>query len=152
MENKIFHKEKEILVTIISLLVIPSVYAVIVYSKFLAANPELINNFKFWGKTLLILVPIMIVSIIIVHIIFFIINRIVTNEEFPKMTDEMDQLIDLKAIKKSRWLNSLGFLLALVSQALGMPAWVLIATILVFGILSGVFEGLLKIYFYRKGV
>ena len=96
------NKEKQILVTIISLVLIIACYSVYVYNNYVAENFGIINDFKFWAKALLILIPVSIVSQIVIHIVFAIINKIVTNEDIPTITDERDKLIELKAIRISQ--------------------------------------------------
>ncbi|MBN2519703.1 MAG: hypothetical protein JXB17_04295 [Bacteroidales bacterium] len=152
METKMYRRQKGLIVTIFSLLLIPVIFFWYINNKYLAGHPERLNDFQIWGRAFFKLIPIMIGGLILIHIVFFIINKILTNEVIPTITDEMDKLIDLKAIKLSRWINSLGFLLAMGSQAIGMQPWIFLVTIMASGILSGIFEGVLKIYFYRKGL
>ncbi len=152
MEKNFFNKEKEVMTTITSLLLIFICYIWYVYQKKVINNPEIINDLQFWGKSFLLMIPIMIVALILIFIVFAIIHKIVTNEEINTLTDEMDKLIELKAIKRSRWINSLGFILAMASQAIGKQPWVMMAILISSAILSSMFEGIIKIYFYRKGV
>ncbi|MBN1181419.1 MAG: hypothetical protein JXB49_03970 [Bacteroidales bacterium] len=152
MEGKMYRKEKRILVTIISLVVVPAVYSLYIYKKYLANTPELLNDFTFWGKTFIKMVPVMIVAIILIHIIFAIINKIITNEDMPARADEMDKLIELKTLRISSWLYSLGFVLAMGSQAIGMQPWVLFITLIASCITGSVASGIAQIYYYRKGI
>ena len=57
---------------------------------------------------------------IIIHIIFAIINKMVTNEDMPTTDDERDKLIELKSIRISHWIFTIGFMLAMGSQAIDM--------------------------------
>ncbi len=112
---------------------------------------EIINDFKFWGKAFLILIPVTIVAQIIIHIVFFIINKIVTNEDIPMINDERDKLIELKAIRISHWVFIVGFLLSMGSQAIGMQPWVMFITLIYSGFFAAIASEIAKIYFYRKG-
>jgi len=150
-EDKMDNKEKQILVTVISLILIFTCYSLYVYHKHIADNMAIINDFKFWGKTFLILIPVTIIAQIIIHIVFAIINKIVTNEDIPTLSDERDKLIDLKAIQISHWIFTLGFLLSMVSQVIGMPPYVMFLTLIASGFVSGIASEIAKIYFYRKG-
>ncbi len=152
MERKISNKEKEIITTTISLLLILVIYAWYVYQKHVIGNPEIINDFKFWGKSFMIMIPIMIGALILIYIVFAIIHKIVTKEEISTLSDEMDRLIDLKALRISHWTYSFGFLLAMGSQAIGMQAWVLFVTLIASCFIGTIAEGVAKIYFYRRGV
>lgn len=152
MKENTYRREKEIIVTTISSILILGFYSLYVYNRYIVGNPEVINDFKFWGKAFMILIPVTIVAQIIIHIVFAIINKIVTNEEIPSITDEMDKFIELKALRISHWTFSLGFLLAMGSQALGMQPWVMFITLVTSGFAGGLAEGIAKIYFYRKGI
>jgi hypothetical protein len=152
MEGKMYRKETQVLITLISLILIPGIYALYVYNKFIASNPDILNDFQFWGKRFIILVPVMIVAMIIIHIVFAIVNKIMTNEDIPTKTDEMDKLIELKALRISHWTYSFGFVLALASQAIGMQPWVLLAVLISSGFAGGISESIAKIFFYRKGI
>jgi hypothetical protein len=145
------NKEKQILVTAISLVLIFGCYALYVYNKYIAMNFAILNDFKFWGTAFLILIPVTIVAQIIIHIIFAIINKMVTNEDMVTLRDERDKLIELKAIQISHWIFTLGFLLAMGSQAIGMPHYSMFITLIVAGFISGIISEIAKIYFYRKG-
>ena len=146
-----YRREKEIIVTLISMTLIMVLYSLYVYNKYIAVNPEVVNDFKFWGKAFLILIPVTIVTIIIIYIIFFIINKIVTNEDLPQVTDERDRMIELKGIRISHWVFVFGFMLAMASQAFGMKPWVLFVVLFGSGFVSTLAEGIAKICYYRKG-
>ena len=152
MEKKFFNKEKEIITTTISMLLIIIFYTWYVYQKKVAGNLEIINDFQFWGKSFLLMIPIMVGALIIIMIIFAIIHKIITNEDLPTRTDEMDRLINLKALRISHGTYSIGFLLAMGSQAIGMQPWVMFVTLISSCFIGALAEGITKIYFYRKGV
>jgi hypothetical protein len=146
-----YRREKQILVSLISSILILGFYSLYVYHKYIAGIPDIINNFSFWGKAFLILIPVTIVAQIIIHIVFFIINKIVTNEDVPAKSDERDKLIELKAIRISHWTFIIGFLLAMGSQAIGMQPWVLFITLTYSGFIAAVVSETAKIIYYRKG-
>ena len=146
-----YNKEKEILVTLISSFFIIGFYSLYVYYEYVAENPQIINDMKFWGTAFLVMIPVAIVAQIIIHIAFVIINKIITNEDAPTITDERDKLIDLKAIRISHWIFTLGFLLAMGSQAFEMPAYVMFLTLFVFGFISSMVSEIIKYYMYRRG-
>jgi cell division protein FtsL len=145
-------KEKQIIVTLCTTILIIGLYSLYVYNKYISVNPEIINSFKFWGKAFLILIPVAIVAQIIIHIVFAIINKMVTNEDIPYMDDERDKLIELKSTKISHWIFTFGFLLAMGSQAIDMKPWVMFVTLFSSGVVSGIVSELARFYFYRKGV
>lgn len=144
-------KERQTLVTLIATVLIFVIYSLVVYNKYIAVNPEIINDFRFWGKAFIVLIPVAIVAQIIIHIVFAIINKIVTNEDIPTRDDERDKLIELKSIRISHWIFTLGFFLAMGSQAIGLQPWVMFFVLISAGFLSGIISEAAKIYFYRKG-
>lgn len=145
-------KEKQVLVSTLSSILIFAFYSLYVYNNYIAANPLVINDFKFWGIAFIILIPVAIIAQIIIHIVFAIINKIVTNEDIPTISDEMDRLIELKAMRISYWTYTAGFLLAMSSQALNMPPYAMFLFLISSCLVSGTAEGIAKIYFYRKGI
>ncbi|MFZ1633256.1 MAG: hypothetical protein WAT43_05225 [Chitinophagales bacterium] len=145
-------KEKQIVVTLINTIIIFGCYILYVYNTYLEHDASLLNDNAFWGKTFLIFIPVAIVAQIVLHIVFAIINGIVTKEQMSSMTDERDKLIELKAIRISHWIFTFGFLIAMGSQAMGMETSVMFATLVASGFLSAIISESAKIYFYRKGV
>ena len=152
MEPKMYRKEIQIIVTLISTILIFGFYALYVYDKSVAGDPGIINDFKFWGKTFLVFIPIAIVAMIIIQIIFAIINKIVTKEDIPTKSDEMDKLIELKALRISHWTCMTGFIVAIGSQAFNLQPYWLFIILISSCFLSGIAESLAQIYYYRKGV
>ncbi|OGW35377.1 MAG: hypothetical protein A2010_03110 [Nitrospirae bacterium GWD2_57_9] len=146
-----YPREKQILLSLINIILILGSYSLFVYYKYIAGNLAILNDFKFWGKAYLVLIPVAIVAQIIIHIIFFIINKIVTKEDVPTITDERDKLIELKAIKLAHWTFIAGFILSMGSQAIGMQPWVMFITLIYSGFLAAIVSETAKIYFYRKG-
>jgi hypothetical protein len=145
-------KEKQILVTSISMIAIFVCYSLYVYYKYVADNIAIIDDFKFWGKAFLIFIPVTIIAQIIIHIVFAIINKMVTNEDMDTRSDERDKLIDLKAIRISHWIFTIGFLFAMASLAFGLPPYLMFITLFASGLVSSIISEVAKIYFYRKGV
>lgn len=145
------YQEKRALVVFISTILISGLYSFVVFYGYQGTILSDPNNFRFWGKVFLILIPVMIVAQIIIHIVFTIINKMVTNESIPCFSDERDKLIELKAINVSHWVFVLGFLLSMGSQAIGMQPWVMFITLAAAGAVSGCTAEITKFYLYRKG-
>lgn len=145
------HKEKQSIVSIIGSVLIIGIYIVYIYNKQVAGNFEILNDFKFWGKSFIYLIPVAIVTQIVIHIIFAIIDRIVTQEDMPSFSDERDKLIELKSIRISHWIFILGFMLSMGSLALGMKPYVMFLTLISSGFLASIASEVAKIIYYRKG-
>jgi len=145
------NKEKQILVTAISLAAIFAVYSLYVYNKYIALNPAILNDFRFWGIAFLILIPVTIVSQILIHIVFAIINKILTNEDMETRTDERDKIITMKALRISHNIFTAGFLLSMVCLAFGLPPYSMFIMLIASGFISAIISEIAKIHFYRKG-
>jgi hypothetical protein len=76
----------------------------------------------------------------------------VTNEDMPTTDDERDKLIELKSTRISHWIFTIGFMLAMGSQAIDMKPWVMFVTLISSGFLSSMVSELARFYFYRKGI
>jgi hypothetical protein len=123
-----------------------------VYKNYIAADLEILNDFQFWGKSFLYLIPIAIVVQIVIHIMFAIANAIITKENMPDLTDERDKLIELKSIRISHWIFTLGFMVSMGSLAFGMKPYVMFLSLLSSGFLASLVSEVAKIIYYRKGV
>jgi hypothetical protein len=146
------HQEKQSIVSIIGSVLVIGIYSLYVYKNYIQADLELLNDFQFWGKSFLYLIPIGIVVQIVIHIIFAIANRIITHEDIPAFTDERDKLIELKSIRISHWIFIFGFMLAMGSIAMGMKPYVMFLTLISSGFLASLASELAKVIYYRKGV
>jgi hypothetical protein len=145
------HHEKQSIVSIIGSVLVIGFYSLYVYRNYIQADLELLNDFQFWGKSFLYLIPVAIVVQIVIHIIFAIANRIITQEDLPDITDERDKLIELKSIRISHWIFILGFMLAMGSLAMGLKPYIMFLTLISSGFLASLAEEVAKIIYYRKG-
>jgi hypothetical protein len=145
-------KEKQVLASLIATILIIFFYSLYVYNRYIEDDPEILNNFRFWGKTFLVLIPVSIIVQIVIHILFAIVNKIITDEDPADKEDERDRLIELKSVRVSHWTFTTGFMLAMGSLALGLQPWVMFVILIASGFISEVVSGSVKIYYYRKGV
>ena len=145
-------KEKQSIVSIIGSVLTIGLYSLYVYKNYIAGDPEILNDFQFWGKSFLWLIPIAIVVQIVIHIVFAIANAIITKENMPDLTDERDKLIELKSIRISHWIFTLGFMLSMGSLAFGMEPYVMFLSLLSSGFLASLLAEVAKIIYYRRGV
>ncbi len=146
------HHEKQSIVSIIGSVLVIGFYSLYVYRNYIQTDMELLNDFQFWGKSFLYLIPVAIVVQIVIQILFAIANRIITREDIPDITDERDKLIELKSIRISHWIFILGFMLAMGSLAMGMKPYVMFLTLISSGFLASLASEVAKIIYYRTGV
>lgn len=152
MKERISVQEKLAYVALISFILIFVFYGLFMYHKYMDAGLTMTNDLQFWGKAFLILIPVIIVVEIIIHIIFAIINKIVTNEDVPSISDERDKLIELKATRVAYHTGNVFFILAMVSLAVGMQPWVMFVILVASCLASSCASAISKIYMYRKGI
>lgn len=145
------HHEKQSIVSVIGSVLVIGFYSLYVYRHYIRADMELLNDFQFWGKSFLCLIPVAIVVQIVIQILFAIANRIITQEDLPDITDERDKLIELKCIRISHWIFILGFMLAMGSLAAGMKPYVMFLTLISSGFLATLASEIAKIIYYRMG-
>jgi hypothetical protein len=146
------HHEKQSIVSIIGMVLVIGFYSLYVYRHYIQVDMELLNDFRFWGKSFLYLVPVAIVVQIVIQILFAIGNRIITQEDIPDITDERDRLIELKCIRISHWIFILGFMLAMGSLAVGMKPYIMFLTLISAGFVASLASEVAKIIYYRRGV
>lgn len=144
--------EKMTYLSLIGSILIFFFYGRYVYLHSVVGQPEIINDFSFWGRSFIVLIPVAIVIQIVLHIVFAIVNKILTNEDLPAKTDEMVRLIELKSIRLSHWVFVVGFFLAMGSLALDMQPAVMFILLILSGFLASICSDVAKIYYYRKGL
>lgn len=145
-------KEKRILITLITSVLTFIIYALYVYHSMIKNDLSLLNDFKFWGKSFLILIPVAIAVQIVVQIAFAVYIKTTTDEEIDPIDDERDKLIELKAIKISHHIFIAGFALSMGTLAMDMQPWVMFVTLLSSGFIASIVNEIIRLYFYRKGI
>ncbi len=144
--------ERKAIASIIGTIVISIAYAAYMIQRYPVADWYSADVFRFWGAYFLILIPVSIVAKIIIAIVFSILNTIATGEAEPAISDERDQLIDLKATRNGMWLFVIGFLLAMGAVVIGLPPAAMFIVLLCGGIVSDLISDFSQFYFYRRGV
>ncbi len=150
--TKMSFQEKKALATSVSAVIVGIIYYFYTFQSHAmeSLNPEV--DFKFWAITILLMVPAIIVTNIIVHILFGIAHNIMTKEKPDYSEDEMYRLVELKANRNSHMVFSFGFLLAMVALALGSAPWHLFNIMVMAMLTSSIVTGITHLYFYRKGI
>jgi hypothetical protein len=146
------YHEKKSIVSLAGTILIFGFYCMYVYQRFQEESMSTNETFKFWGATILILIPVSIVAKIIIHIIFSIVNTIASQEKEPGFADERDKLIELKATRNSHYVFLVGFLLALGSLVMNFTPNTMFIVLILSGFVSEVVGVISTIYHYQKGV
>lgn len=145
------YQEKRSILNMISSVLISGIYFWYVFQGDPTAGMSSEELLYFWGKSILILIPVTIVAKIVIAIFFAIGNTVATREKIPN-ADERDKLIELKSLQNSRYMFALGFILAMVSLTMNMSVNVMFIVIVLAGVASEIIENASQLYFYRKGV
>lgn len=104
-----------------------------------------------WGIAVLAVIGIQIVLSIISAILVSIGLAIKEREEVPELSDERDQLIELRANRISFSVFGVGFLIAMITLAAGMAPLVMF-NLIVFSLFTGAISGYVsQLYRYRRG-
>ena len=146
------YREKENIINIFSGLIITGVFAWIIYQRQLDGRIDLTDDFQAWGKLFLIYAGVSVVARIIIYIIFHIVNAIATKAEKVPAEDERDKLIKLKATRNSHYSFSVGFFIAIITLAVGMPTYSIFIVFVISGVISELIDNGSQMYYYRKGV
>ncbi|MBN1188416.1 MAG: hypothetical protein JXA46_01575 [Dehalococcoidales bacterium] len=143
-------QEKRSLVYLFSTPVLTGFFFLYLYSKPLAVTPARIHDYDFWAKYILLFIAVSIVAQIVIYILFYIINTIGTGIEEPDITDERDKLIELKTLKISNIVFSIGFILGLASILTPLPSYSLFIIIILFGTLAEIAGRGAEFFYYRR--
>lgn len=146
------YQERRSLVNIIGTVLITTLYSAYMIQRYPEASPYSQEVFRYWGSFFLILIPVSIVAKIIIAIVFAILNAIATREEEPAITDERDNLIDLKSNRNSLYTFAAGFMLAMGSLVVDMPPATMFITLVITGVVSEMIGEISQFYYYRRGV
>ena len=133
------------------------------------------NDLKAWAITMLIFIGIGVAAMIVIQILFHIIFAVGTavKEEMKNggrkkgkdldkdverivesavTEDEMDKIIGLKSSLVGSVCVGIAFIAALLTLAFGMTAALALNVLFIAFSLASIIQGIVKIYFYEKGV
>jgi uncharacterized membrane protein len=152
MEYDMSFQERRSVMNIASTILVTAFYFAYMMQRYPQENAYSPEVFRFWGAFFLIFIPVTILARIITYIIFYIVNTIATREEESSITDERDNLIELKATRYSMIVFGLGFVLAMVSLVMGLPPSVMFIILICAGLVSEIVSEFSQFYFYRRGL
>lgn len=96
-----------------------SIYFFIVLNKYQEHSSSL-GELPFWSISILILIPIMIVSRIIFYIIYSVFNTVITKKKEERfLIDELGEIIKLKASRNFSTTFMLGFVSTMILLSIG---------------------------------
>jgi Predicted membrane protein (DUF2178) len=146
------YQERRAIVNLISTILITALYSAYMVQRYPAGSAYSPEVFRFWGAYFLILIPVTIVAKIAIYIVFSIINTVTMNEAEPSITDERDQLIELKATRNSLYVFTFGVLLAMGALVIELPPATMFIVLIGSGVMSEMVGDISQFNFYRSGV
>lgn len=145
-------QEKESIVNIFSSIVITGGFSWYVYSKHMQGAYDLTSDIKQWGILFLYFMGVQIVARIVIYILFYIGNTIVTQREEKNINDERARLIKLLGIRNAHYTFFGTMLITVILLALGMPIYGIFIAWVISSLLSELMENGSVLFFNRKGV
>ena len=148
-KQKLSYYEKRSIMSIIVLLLVYGSMFYDAYAYYQLESPSE-SLLHFWGNQFLELFLCLIVVYLLVFVVFNILNKKITGEVRPKVKDERDNVIELKAIHAAYYILALGIFSAMLS-ALRVENYSPIFLVIMGSFLvSGVVADIIRIILYRK--
>jgi hypothetical protein len=129
-----------------------SIYFFIVLNKYEEYTSTL-GELPFWGISILILIPLMIVSRIILYIIYSVFNTAITKKKEEKfLIDELGEIIKLKASRNFSTTFMLGFVATMILLSIGVsiPSMFKMFFFSIFA--SFIVQNISEYYYTKKGI
>jgi len=146
------YQEKNITVSLMSSVLILGFYLLNLLPMYQEGNLNAPRVFSLWATVILTAIVATIVASILAHIMLSIVQAIKTRTEESEsfIADERDKLIELKGMRNSHIVFSLGTLLSMLTFVFGQPPLVMFSLLIFFTIAASIVGDLSQLYFYRK--
>ena len=147
------YQEKNITVSLVSYLLIMGYYLVNLFQMFQEGGLVSTRLFSLWALVILATIIVNIIASILTNIVLSIVEAIKAQKyEEPRfIADERDKLIELKGIRSSYIMFSVGVLISMLAFAFGQPPLVMVSLIIFFSIVAEIIGDISQIYLYRRG-
>jgi hypothetical protein len=128
------------------------------------------DDLKNWAQLMLIFIGVGIAATIVIQIIFHILlsisiaikeniknggcadQEIENRIQLEIVEDEMDKLIELKALRVGVIVAGVGFVISLIILVLGYPPMFMLNTVFISFSFGNILEGFTKLYYYKRGI
>jgi len=145
------YPENRTIAYLISSLAGAAIYFYYVIQQYLAGNFDSNTISSNWGSAVIVVIVVQVILSIILAILANIVQAIATREESPMLEDERDHLIELRADRVSFSVFGVGFVLAMITLAAGLPPLVMF-NLIVFSVFGAAVLGYIaRLYIYRRG-
>ena len=147
------YQEKNITVSLMSSVLILGFYLLNLLPMYQEGNLNAPRVFSLWATVILTAIVATIVASILAHIMLSIVQAIKTRTEESEsfIADERDKLIELKGMRNSHIVFSLGTLLSMLTFVFGQPPLVMFTLLIFFGVLAQIAADIWRLSLYRKG-
>jgi hypothetical protein len=163
------YQERKTIVSLITGILVVAAYCIHAFGRYQSGAVDA-SDLKFWAGAMLVFIGIGVAASIVIQIVFHILVSIAIavkkkirdeqcdDKEIEKsinaemVEDEMDKLIELKAMRFGFLVAGIGFFAALVSLLLGYSAAVMLNILFLSFSGGAILEGIAQLYFYRRGV
>ena len=163
------YQEKRSMVSVCTGVLLLAAYGIWALDK-VQAGMAAADDLRFWAGAMLTFIGIGVAATIVIQIVFHILLSVgiavkkqirlgkVDDKEVEKeikqemVEDEMDKLISLKSMRASFCVAGFGFVAALAALALGYMPAVMLNILFVAFFAGSICEGILQMYYYRRGV
>jgi hypothetical protein len=147
------YQEKNITVSLVSHLLIAGYFLINWFQMYLGEGLISAKVFSLWVTVIVAVIIVNIVASILTNIVLSIVHAIKTrsNETERFITDERDQLFELKGGKGSYITFSIGVFLSMLTFFFGQPPLVMFSLIIFCSITAEIIGDVLKIHFYHRG-
>jgi len=123
-----------------------------VFQQYQNGTLDKIDSLSYWAYTVIIILSVKIGFNILVQIIFSIFYSLLSKEKQNNLVDELDNLIELKSLKYAFITFMLGFLMAMLSAANGMPMYVMFNLLILAFFAAEIVGPSSQVYYYRRGI
>jgi hypothetical protein len=147
-------QQKNISVSLVAFILILGFYLLRLYQISLGGSVDPTDLFRLWGITIVLAIVFTIIGTILTQIVSTIIEAIRTGDDDPEIediSDERDQLIDLRGTRVTYFVFSIGVLLSMLSFVLGRPALVMFALLILSALIAQIVGDISRLAFYRRG-
>ncbi|MBG6131153.1 hypothetical protein IWQ47_002623 [Aquimarina sp. EL_43] len=144
-------EKRPIVFLIIDIITFLSYYIVLlnVYTSKVISMGEL----PFWGASILLFIPIMIISRIVLYVLYSIMNSVMTKKEEDKfLTDEFGQLIKLRATRNFNNTFMIGFVITMGLLVLGISITTMFKLLFLSIFAAFVVQNLSEFYYAKKSI
>ena len=156
------YQEKKIFVTVASGVILLIAYCTTILTQYRIDSNA--NDLKFWAVSILSFIGISVAIQIVIQVVFHVLmsasiaikNGTENEKEIEKemklemVEDERDHLIELKSLRVGYIITGIGFIMAIITSALGYSAAIMINIMFLGGMIGSIIEGIAQLYYYRN--